>query len=181
VTQVNKALLVMALPTADLWDIKRTRRLNVLAEIISERLRVRVREKLGAAYSTAAFSWPSRAYRDYGMMIVYIPLASETLDMVRAEVRAILLDIGQQGVNQEELQRALEPILTGIRDRFRENPYWLKTVLAGASQHPEQLEWSRTIMADYAGIQTDDIDAIARRYIDLSKLAVIEARAVRTP
>jgi len=181
VTQVNKALLVMALPTADLWDIKRTRRLNVLAEIISERLRVRVREKLGAAYSTAAFSWPSRAYRDYGMMIVYIPLASETLDMVRAEVRAILLDIGQQGVNQEELQRALEPILTGIRDRFRENPYWLKTVLAGASQHPEQLEWSRTIMADYAGIQTDDIDAIARRYIDLSKLAVIEARAVSTP
>ena len=48
-TRLPKGLTVVAYPTADLWDIKRTRRLAVLAEVISERLRVGIREKLGAA------------------------------------------------------------------------------------------------------------------------------------
>jgi len=181
VSQIDKALLVMALPTDDIWDIGRTRRLNVLAEIIGERLRLRIREKLGAAYSTDAFSWPSRTYEDYGLLIIYIPLAQETLERVRAEVSAILTDIRQRGVSSEELQRALEPTLAGIRDRFRENDYWLDTVLTNASRHPVQLEWSRTIMDDYAGIQTAEIDQLARRYLDPSRLAVIEARAQAAP
>ena len=100
---------------------------------------------------------------------------------MRAEAGAILWDIRQRGVSHEELQRALEPTLAGIRDRFRENDYWLETVLANASRHPEQLEWSRTILDDYAGIRTADIDQLARRYLNPSKLAVIEARAQSTP
>lgn len=180
-SQIDKALLVMALPTDDIWDIGRTRRLNVLADIIGERLRLRVREKLGAAYSTSAFSWPSRTYEDYGLLIISIPLAPKTLGRVRDEVGVILADIRQEGVAPDELQRALEPILAGIRDRFRENDYWLDTVLANASRHPEQLTWSRTIMEDYAGIRGEEIDQLADRYLDLSKMAVIEARAQSAP
>ncbi len=180
-TKIDKALLVMALPTDDIWDIQRTRRLNVLANIIADRLRQQIREKLGAAYSTGAFSLPSRTYKNYGLLVVYIPLAPETLDRVDAEVTAILDDIRRKGVSADELQRALEPTLKGIRDRFRDNDYWLGTVLAGASRHPVQLEWSRTIMADYAGIQVTDIEQIARRYLDMAKLAVIEARASSAP
>ena len=155
--------------------------MNVLADIIADRLRQQIREKLGAAYSTGAFSLPSRAYKNYGLMVVYIPLAPETLDRVDAEVTAILDDIRRKGVSADELQRALEPTLKGIRDRLRDNGYWLGTVLAGASRHPVQLEWSRTIMADYAGIQVTDIEQIARRYLDMAKLAVIEARASSAP
>jgi zinc protease len=180
-TQINKALLVMALPTDDIWDIERTRRLNILADIIADRLRLQIREKLGAAYSTGAFSLPSRAYKNYGLLVVYIPLAPDTIDMVEAEVTAILQDIRQKGISADELQRALEPTLKGIRDRFRENDYWLQTVLAGASRHPVQLDWSRTIMEDYAAIQTTDIERVARRYLDTGRLAVIEARAASTP
>lgn len=178
-TQIDKALLVMALPTDDIWEIGRTRRLNILAEIIAERLRLRIREKLGAAYSTSAFSWPSRAYPGYGMLVMHIPLAVETLDLVEAEIRDILRDIRTDGVSQGELQRAVEPVLTGIKDRFRENGYWLGTVLADASRHPVQLEWSRSIMKDYAGIRRADIDDLAQRYLDLSRLAIIRAHPPR--
>jgi zinc protease len=175
-TQIDKWLLVMALPTDDIWDIKRTRRLNILAEIVSERLRLRIREEMGAAYSTAAFNWPSRVYAGYGILVVHIPLASDSLDRVQEEVKRILGDIHDRGVSQDELQRALGPTLAGIKDRFRENGYWLHTVLTGATRHPEQLAWSRTIMQDYAGISKTEIDAMARRYLDLTKLAVIQAR-----
>jgi zinc protease len=177
-TQIDKWLLVMALPTDDIWDIKRTRRLNLLADIISERLRLRIREEMGVAYSTAAFNWPSRAYAGYGILVVHIPLASDSLDRVQEEVKRILGDIRNRGVSQDELQRALGPTLAGIKDRFRDNGYWLHTVLNGAARHPEQLAWSRTIMQDYAGISKAEIDAMARRYLDLTKLAVLRARPV---
>lgn len=180
-SQIKKAQLVMAFPTDDIWDISRTRRLNILAEIVSERLRLRVREKLGAAYSPGAFSWPSRTYPGYGLFIIYIPLAPEALDIVTAEVQAIVMDLRQNGVSSAELQRALEPTLTGIKDRLRENGYWLNTVLSGASQHPVQLEWCRSIITDYADIRSEDIERLAHRYLDLSKLAVIRATSVRTP
>ncbi len=180
-SQIKKAQLVMAFPTDDIWDIGRTRRLNILAEIVSERLRLRVREKLGAAYSLGAYSWPSRTYPGYGLFIVYIPLAPEMLDIVNVEVQAIIQDIRQNGVSPEELQRALEPTLTGIKDRMRENGYWLNTVLADASRYPVQLEWSRTIAADYAGIHKEDIERLARQYLDLSKLAVVQASSVGVP
>ena len=67
--------------------------------------------------------------------------------------------------------------MTGIKDRFRENRYWLQTVLAGASYHPVQLDWSRTIASDYAGIRKEDIEKVAQQYLDLSKLAVVRAHA----
>ena len=178
-SRIDKRLLVMALPTADIWDIERTRRLNVLGEVVSERLRLGIREKLGAAYSTAAFNWPSRAYPGYGILVIHIPLAGDTLDLVQAEVQRILLDIRKQGVSRDELQRALEPILTGIKDRYRDNGYWLHTVLANASRHPVQLEWSRTIMEDYAGIEKEAIDVLARRYLDLAQLGAVRAYPVK--
>mgnify|MGYP001818982693 FL=1 len=180
-SQIKKAQLVMAFPTDDIWDIGRTRRLNILAEIVSERLRLRIREKLGAAYSPGAFSWPSRTYSGYGLFVIYIPLSPETLDIVTAEVKAIVSDIRQNGVSSAELQRALEPTMTGIKDRLRENGYWLNTVLSGAAQHPVQLEWCRTITTDYAGIRKADIDRLARRYLDLSRLAVIQATSASVP
>ena len=180
-SQIKKAQLVMAFPTDDIWDIGRSRRLNILAEIVSERLRLGVREKLGAAYSPGAYNWPSRTYPGYGLFIIYIPLAPEALDIVSAEVKAICLDIRQNGVSPEELQRALEPTLTGIKDRFRENGYWLNTVLAGASRHPVQLEWCRTITTDYAGIQKEDIERLAYQYLDLSKLAVVQVISLGVP
>jgi zinc protease len=180
-SQIKKAQLIMAFPTDDIWDISRTRRLNILAEIVSERLRLRIREKLGAAYSPGAFSWPSRTYPGYGLFVIYIPLSPEALDIVTAEVKAIVLDIRQKGVSSAELKRALEPTLTGIKDRLRENGYWLNTVLSGASQHPVQLEWCRSITTDYAGIRKADIERLARRYLDLSKLAVIQATSAGVP
>ena len=96
-------------------------------------------------------------------------------------MKEIVLDIRKNGVSSAELQRALEPTMTGIKDRLRENGYWLNTVLSGASQHPVQIEWCRTITTDYAGIRKADIDRLARRYLDLSRLAVIRATSASVP
>ena len=175
-TQIDKALLVMAFLTDDAHDIHRTRRLNVLADVFSDRLREEIREKRGAAYSPGAYSWPSRAYPGFGLFLAYLPVAPGEVAPVLAAVQDIARQITVEGIRAPELQRALEPTLTGIREQLRQNRYWLNTVLVGSTRRPEQIEWSRTIAADYAGIQAEELVALAQRYLDPSQAAVFEAR-----
>lgn len=180
-TRIDKALLVVAFLTDDGRDIHRTRRLNVLADIFADRLRQEIREKQGAAYSTGAFSWPSRTFPGYGLFLAYLPLAPQALTTVLSDVKEIARQITTDGITADELQRALEPTLTGIREQLRQNDYWLNTVLMGATRHPEQFEWSRTIQADYARVEVRELVALARRYLDPEKAAVFKARPAVKP
>ncbi len=144
-TEIPKALIVVAYPTEDMWDIKRTRRLAVLGEIFSDRLRERLRESLGATYSPYAFNRSLRAYPGYGVFQAVALVDPSQSGVVVDEIRRIIADLSQNGIRPDELERALGPSLTGIKDRIRTNAYWLDTVLTGSKQFPQQLEWSRTI------------------------------------
>lgn len=164
-TRLPKGLTIVAYPTADVWDIKRTRRLSVLSEVVTERLRVGIREKLGAAYTTAAFNRSSRAYSGYGVFLTYVQVAPDKVALMRDEVRNIVQAVATSGITADELKRALDPTLSGIRDARRRNGYWLNTVMAGSKAHPEQLQWSRDILADYTGITVAEVEAAARTYL----------------
>ena len=172
-TEIPKGLVVVAYPTEDLWDINRTRRLAILAEIISERLRERVREKLGSAYSTYAFNRPSRAYPGYGVFQIMVHVDPAEADMVVEEVKQLISDLVAGDIPRSELSRAVLPTLTGIKDMKRKNGYWLNTVLNGSEQHPQQLEWCRTITPDYDSITKEEIETIAKQYLDNRKAAII--------
>ncbi len=174
-SRIPKALLVIAYPTEDFWKISRTRRLSLLAEVFSERLRVRIREQLGVSYSPVAFNRSFRAYTGYGLLQVFIHIAPEKAQQVVSAVRKIAHDLKAHGVSEDELLRVKNPILTSIKDMRQTNSYWLDSVLTGCSRYPQQLDWSRTIEADYASITGDDIKNLAGRYLDNTKAAVFLA------
>jgi len=180
-TRIENSLLVMAYPTADVWDISRTRRLSVLAEIINEQLRVNIREALGVAYSPYATHRPSRAFPGYGALLVFVELAPEETDQVEKAVLAMIDQLITAGVNEDQLRRAVDPTLTSIRDMRRDNRYWIDTVLAGAARHPEQLTWSQTIASDYASITPDQVDALAEVYLKPDRMARIVFRPGTPP
>jgi zinc protease len=180
-TRIPKGLVAVVYPTDDMWDISRTRRLSVLAEVFSDRLRERIREKLGAAYSPAAFNRPSRAYAGYGLFKIFIQVAPEEAALVQRQVKAISADLIQGGISHDELKRALDPTLTGIKDMMRQNRYWLNTVLVGSRHHPEQMDWCRTIQSDYAAITVDDLTPLAQKYLDNRKAAAITIQPVPGP
>lgn len=172
-TEIPKALIVVAYPTADMWDINRTRRLAVLGEIFSDRLRERLRESLGAAYSPYAFNRPWRAYPGYGVLQASALVDPAQATVVMDEVRRIISDLSHNGIRPDELERAIGPSLTGIKDRIRTNAYWLDTVLTGSKKIPQQVEWSRTIQTDYAGITSRELSQLAAKYLDNGKAATI--------
>jgi zinc protease len=180
VTDIPKTLVVMAYPTEDFWDIQRTRRLSILAEVFSDRLRQSVREKLGAAYSPMAFNHPSRAYPDYGVFQTMITVEPGDVDRVIREVRAISAVLSEKPVPDDELHRALDPVLTGIKDLMRTNDYWVNSVLTGSAGHPQQIDWSRMIQKDYAAVSSAEVHQLAQKYLDQTKSAVIVIQPEKT-
>jgi zinc protease len=179
-TQIPKGLIVLAYPTEDFWDIKRTRRLSVLGDIFSEKLRETVREKLGVSYSPHAYNRPSRAYPGFGLLQAFVYIDPDKAEMVIDEVKKIGLDISRDGISPDELARSIEPIVTNIKEMRRTNAYWLRSVMVGSSRHPEQFDWSRTILSDYAAITPEEISALVRKYLVAEKAAQIIIRPGKT-
>jgi zinc protease len=100
--------------------------------------------------------------------------------MVIDEVKKIGIDISRDGISPDELARSIEPIVTNIKEMRRTNAYWLRSVMVGSSRHPEQFDWSRTILSDFAAITPAEISALARKYLVAEKAAQIIIRPGKT-
>lgn len=170
---IPKALVVTAYPTTDFWNIRRTRRLNVLAELFSERLRVYIREKMGAVYSPYAYHRAYRAYPGYGLLQTFLLVDPSQSRRIADAVKTIAAQMADQGINQDELRRALKPTVARIKDLRQSNRYWLDSVMVGSSRHPEQLDWARTIESDYASVRRSEMDKLAKQYLQNDKAAAI--------
>ncbi|MBF0100581.1 MAG: insulinase family protein [Desulfobacterales bacterium] len=168
-SQIPKAILEIAYPTDDFWNIQRTRRLSVLAQIVSEKLRETVREKEGASYSQYAYNLSSRAYAGYGIFHIVVHAYPDQVDALIPQVQQLANDIYDKGIDDTQLKLAIEPILTSIRDMQRTNQYWLMNVLERSNNYPQQLEWSRTMMKDFASISRDEISMLAKTYLKPKK------------
>ncbi len=172
-TAIERGLVVVAYPTDDFWEIGRTRRLSVLSEIFSERLRVQVREKLGASYSPYTYHRASRAYPGYGVLQAMLLVDPDRVEDIVHEVELIAAELSAGGINGDELRRALDPTLVSIKDMRRSNSYWLNSVMVGSNRHPVQLSWARSIERDYAAIKAKEISDLAKRYLDNSQAATV--------
>jgi len=180
-TDIPKGTVAVYWPTTDGREVHRARRLSLLGEVLSDRLRVKVREELGDAYSPGAGSAASDLYPDYGYMT-----ASITVDPPRAQqVADIVVEIADQlataGVTEDELERAKKPILTSLRESSRTNGYWLGSVLSRAQERPEVLDWSRSRYSDFESISKAELDALAKAYLDRSRSSRVVIVPKETP
>jgi len=172
-TDIPKAIAMVAYPTDDFWDIHQTRRLSLLAGVINERLRVTIREKLGASYSLYAYSRPSKAYPGYGVFRKVVFTGPEEAQNLVDVMKQIALDIAGDGISDDELQRAIKPTLTSILEMRRKNDYWLRSVLSGSKSHPEQLDWARSIIDDFGSITRDEVLKTAKKFLNNDKMAQV--------
>jgi zinc protease len=163
---IAKNLLAVYWPTTDARDIRVTRRLNLLSSVLDDRLRAAVREKLGGSYSPYAASAPSDTYRDYGFIFAHITTDPAETTRVREAVLEAASDLAANGLSDDELERALLPVLTTLREARRTNAYWLGSVLGASQEQPERLDWARSFLADHEAITREELNALAREYLD---------------
>ncbi len=172
-TRIPQGMVTVAFPTIDYWDIRTNRRLSVLSEIFTDRMRQHIRETMGAAYSYYAYNDPSRAYPGFGMLNAVVMINPEDADNLVTAVKDIAHELAEDGVSPDDVLRAVNPVLTSIAETVKTNAYWLNTVLKTSSRHPELLGWSRTIQTDYAAVTPEEVSALARQYLKTTAAATV--------
>jgi zinc protease len=163
-TKIPKSLVAVYWPTSDGMDVRRARRLNMLAQVLGDRLRVRVREQLGSAYSPTVASTASDVFPGYGYIVAIIEVEPAKAKDIEKVVVAVAGDLNAKGSTQDEFDRAKNPTLTSVLDSERTNRYWM-TVLGRAQEKPEVLDWARGRLADFQAISKADVDALAKSYL----------------
>lgn len=164
-TEIPKGIVAIYWPTTDSRDVKVARRLSLLGEVFADRLRIKVREELGGAYSPGAGNSSSDTYHGYGYMMANVTVDPERAGEIADVVISIAADLAANGVTPDELDRARLPVLTSIRESARTNAYWIGSVVSSAQEFPQRLDWSRTRTTDFETIPKADIDALAKAYL----------------
>lgn len=159
------ALVTWKATGTDKDSIGTTRRLSILSTILSDRMREKIREELGEAYSPYAGADLSDTYKNLGYLLAVSPGKPEQAERVGKIIIEIADKLAREGATQDELTRALEPRLSALKKSLRQNSYWLGTVMSQSQQQPYRLDWARNRDADYAAIKLEEINALAEQYL----------------
>ena len=172
-TKIDSGVVRVAFLTDDFWDIRQTRQLSVLSRVFSERLRLFIREDLGATYSPYAYNDPSKIFNNYGILHVVAKVKPEKHLFVYNKIKDIVNSILMDGITKKEADSALKPVLNHLKVIRKTNNYWLNSVMANASVYPEKFDWANTIMHDYTAITQDDLMLLAKKYLNIDDSALI--------
>ena len=163
-TEDEIANLVLLFSTTDGIDDRTRRHLSFLGSVVDDRMRLRVREELGAAYSPSAGAECSQTW--LGLGAIMIQAAGEPAgaqDLLQASL-GVAGELAESGVTQEEIDRLVAPVLKQLRDARRTNGYWIDA-LTQAQSRPSSLQSSSTLIADFENLELDYLNELAAKYL----------------
>jgi zinc protease len=165
-TDDPKAIVSVYWRTVDASDVKLRRQLLVLSEVLLNRLTEKLRDEAGATYSPAANHSPSYTFTDYGYLYADIEIEPAKAIEFSQRICGIADDMQREGITQDELDRALKPVISHVKENLVSNSYWFD-VLSQSQEKPETLVAAKTFLSDYESISLDDINRVARQYLKL--------------
>jgi len=163
--QDNQAAAVIAWPTGSgIAGITESRRLDVLAQIFSDRLFEGLRSAQGASYSPNVSSqWPI-GLDGGGKLVAMGKVAPDHVDFFLKTARDIAADLVAHPVSADELQRLLGPMAQNLLRISTGSQFWMQQTAGGAFD-PRRIAALRTLASDISGTTPADIQAVAKRYL----------------
>lgn len=172
-TKVAKASIFLVIPTSDGLETTRRRSLVFLGnEVLQDRLRVEIREKLGASYAPASRAQVSAVFPGLGMIVVTVVCDVDAVDSTLAACRKVVADLAQNGVEHEQVERLLEPIQAQLRDGLRTNGYW-QAGLAEVGRRAGALDDLRSVEAFYEELPAKELSELAARDLRVDQASVL--------
>jgi zinc protease len=170
-SEETKTAVLIAYPATDGRDTPTRRRLNWLAAVLSDRLRIEVREKLGASYSPGSGATLSRVYPGDGFIAIRANADPDKVDALVDACIAAADSLAAKGVTEEELGRVREPQLASMRDALRTNGFWMQN-LSGLHTNPNVLDDLRTMVSFAKEIKAEDLNPLAAKYLKRDRATV---------
>ncbi len=162
-------------PMPDWTDFHKERRYALLANAITERLRARIREDLGAAYSPSASLVEYEGFPNFGYLLAYVEVPPKRATEVMRAVDKEISRLRSRSLSDAEFRQIKEPLVRAREEDVRTNDYWAVTVLRDAQQHPERLAAARDRQADFTSISSQDLRALAKQCLDVDRCVLLTA------
>ncbi len=181
-TDVPKSLVLVQYATTDGLHTPTRRALHWLADVVNDRLRIEIREKLGAAYSPRATQSTSMIYAGNGNLALQAMCEpAEAAKLVDA-LLAVGERLAKEGVTAEEVDRLRPEVLARLRDQQRANGFWVE-VLGNLHLARPVREDLRTIGTTAERMDAAILSALAKQYLAAASasVAVVHPRPATPP
>jgi zinc protease len=172
--EADQAAAVIAWPTGGGYGVlPENRKLEVLAEVFSNRLLDAMREKAGASYSPQVNSNRPVDMTSGGRFLAEAQLPPAVVPDFFAAADKIAADLATTGPTPDELARATEPLRQLLLRLETGHTFWLNQ-LEGATTDPNRVTMLPSLMRDYTQVTPDEMRALAARYLVPGKAYRIE-------
>jgi zinc protease len=166
-----KTFVMIAFPTTDGMEAATRRRLGFLGQVLSDRLRVQVREKLGASYSPSAFSQSSETTPRDGWIAIQASAEPGKVEELVEACLAAADGMATSGLTDEEIERARKPAQARIKEGLRTNGYWVRA-LSGLHEGKDAFADMRTAPTFFDSIGRADLEPLAKEFLGKSRASI---------
>ena len=134
--------------------------MTILGNCVSEIYLKKIREELGAAYSTSAQGMSTRGTDDRPRYVLQtaFPLKPEMTDTCLQIVQDVFQDVAENGVSEESLTKAKEYLLKTFKQNQRENGFWMNRIASIARRNYDPAEDYEAIVS---GITASNVKQMA--------------------
>src|SRR5690606_22011794 len=161
----DQAAAVIAWPTGGgSQGLPESRKLEMLAQVFSNRLMDAMRERAGASYSPFVGSdWPLDIPAG-GKILAIAELPPEQVPAFFTAADEIAADLAANGPSADELARVTEPMRQLLTRLQTGHTFWLNQ-LEGATTDHNLLMWLPSLLSDYTRVTSEEMRALAARYL----------------
>jgi zinc protease len=161
----DQAAAIIAWPAgAGSAGLPQSRKLDLLAQIFSNRLLDAMREHAGASYSPYVGSnWPLDT-QSGGNVLALAQLPPGQVPAFFEAAEKIAGDLATTGPTPDEIARVTEPMLQLLNRAQTGHGFWLQQ-LQGSAFDGNRVAYLRTLMSDYTQVTPEEMRALAARYL----------------
>lgn len=171
----NVASVALAWRLPDVVGQEDDCRLQLLAGVLEDRVRGRLRREMGKTYSPAVALQADRALMP---ALLYVRCRVETeprqLERVAAAAKAVVAELVRDGPTADELERARQPLIRAAEDNAVSNAWWLQ-VLGEAQSKPQFLAGQGERVQILRAATTEELAALARLLFAPERLCEVRA------
>ena len=160
-----KAYASVYWPTTDFSHTSEVRRLFVLAKVLEGRILERIRVREGLSYTAQSANLPSIAFPGYGVLYAIVDATPATATELTQQIRESAAAITRDGVTQDELERARNPLVTTLKKLLTDNNYLLSAIVSGSQEQPDRLMRATTSLKELEGLTVADLNRVAQKYL----------------
>lgn len=160
-----QAAAVVAWPSGGgVAGLRESRQLEILSQLLQNRLLDALRERLGEAYSPqVANTWPTDLDNG-GAIMAMAQLSPRAVPVFFETVEKIAADLVARPASADELARVIEPLRQQLTRASTSSAFFMYH-LEGASEDPRRLAAIRTLLGDYTVTTPAAMQELARRYL----------------